>query len=243
GLRRRFYTGEYGSYEGLVYNIDETVHLVDDFDIPAEWKRKRAIDFGFTHPFVCLWGAYDDSNETLYIYQEHYLTNTTVRKHAGIIKKMTGDTHIAKTVADHDAEDRETLHEEGIMTSPADKEVLKGIDRVTELLQFDESKPQPNIKIFRSCRYTIAEFYSYKWADPATRMAKDREVVKEDDDCMDALRYLALEFFPVFRSPGVIMPTGYKEKQEKAQLNEREAFQQKIEEIKRRVPGVILGRR
>jgi phage terminase large subunit len=242
-LKKRFYFGEYGEYEGLVYHLDEEVHIVDDFEIPADWKRFRGIDFGYhPHPFCCLWAAYDASNDILYFYREHYLGQTTVRRHSEIIKAMTGDEHISWTVADHDAEDRATLLENGIVTVPADKEVLKGIDHVADLLHFDENKTRPNIKIFRSCKALITEFYAYKWADPATRMAKDREVVKEDDHGPDVVRYMSLRVFPILRSPGVIMQKGYKEKAAKAMVSDREQFQQEIEKIKRRVPGVIRGR-
>jgi hypothetical protein len=73
-------------------------------------------------------------------------------------------------------------------------------------------------------------------------MAKDREVVKEDDHGPDVVRYMSLRVFPILRSPGVIMQKGYKEKAAKAMVSDREQFQQEIEKIKRRVPGVIRGR-
>ena len=81
GLRKRFYEGEFGSYEGLVYAIDETVHIVDDFDIPGDWQRARGVDFGYTHPFVCLFGTYSKSDDCLYVYAEHYQAKMTVKKH------------------------------------------------------------------------------------------------------------------------------------------------------------------
>lgn len=211
GLRKRFYEGEFGAYEGLVYQIDETVHIVDDFDIPEDWEKGRAVDFGYTHPFGTLWGAMDKSNETLYIYREYYKVKKTVNRHCEALSELTGEEKISFTMADHDAEDRATMNEHGIHTFKANKSVLTGIDRVTEYLEHtpETTGKKTNIKIFRSCKFLITEFYSYKWKESATLLSpKDREVVKEDDHLMDCLRYLVMRFFPDNRSPGKIFRDG-----------------------------------
>ncbi len=207
GHRKRFYEGEFGTYEGLVYRFSEDAHIVSDFKIPGHWARGRAIDFGFTHPFVCLWGAYDPDNEILYIYREYSATNITVRQHAEEILRRTGLERISFTVADHNAEDRATLHENGIQTLAANKQVLAGIDRVTELMRYDHHK-RPNVRIFRSCNQLIDEFYSYRWRDTGA-LLKDREIVKQNDDHLDAMRYLCMHTFPAQqRFPGIVFGSG-----------------------------------
>lgn len=181
--RRRFYEGTYGHYEGLIYELKDS-DIVDDFEIPKEWPKGRAIDFGFIHPFVCLWIALDDSNETLYLYREHVEKGQTVRTHSQeILKQKEKYEH---TVCDHDSEDRATLAENGIINIKARKEVLTGIDRVRDLLE------RGKLKIFRSCTNTINEFYMYRWKDNAQK----EQPVKEGDDCMDALRYSVMQWFP-----------------------------------------------
>jgi len=139
GKRRRFYEGEFGSYEGLVFNVfDESTHVVDDFEIDKNWPRIRSIDFGYTHPFVCLWSAYDEANETVYFYKEWVQRGLTVSVHSEYIKEMSAGETIADTVADHDAEDRATLDENGIRTIKAVKDVLPGIDRVLDILDYNK---------------------------------------------------------------------------------------------------------
>ncbi|EMO43807.1 phage terminase large subunit [Leptospira santarosai] len=217
--RKRFRLGVYGSYAGLVYQIDENEHIVDDFPIPQEWKKIRAIDFGFTHPFVCLWIAYDAANDCAYVYREWRETRLTVRAHSEHIKELSiedlpesdrnnseswkmAERIYAATVADHDAEDRATLEENGIKTEPAKKEVLAGIDLVTDLLEHNpETGKRTQVKFFRSCTYMLNGLYSYRWRDQessAKRLA-DREVVKEDDDECDAFRYGIMELFPIVK--------------------------------------------
>jgi PBSX family phage terminase large subunit len=52
--------GHWVAAEGLVYALfDRDVHVTKQFTPPADWIRVRSIDFGFTNPFVCLWGAVD----------------------------------------------------------------------------------------------------------------------------------------------------------------------------------------
>lgn len=107
--RKRLYQGIWAAQEGLVYDFDGAVHLVNRFDIPKEWKRRRVIDFGFTNPFVCQWWAEDpDGRQIRYreIYQTQRLTEDHQRQ---ILYHSRGETY-AQTIADHDAEDRSTLN-------------------------------------------------------------------------------------------------------------------------------------
>ncbi|MCB1176537.1 MAG: phage terminase large subunit [Leptospiraceae bacterium] len=193
--RKRFLEGQYGSFEGLVFPFEENRHIVDDFEIPKNWKRIRSIDFGYVHPFVCLWVAYDESNECAYIYREYVVSRQTVRTHAMEILRLSEGEEISDTICDHDAEDRATLEENGILNIPANKDVLAGLDHVIDLFE----NPKTKIKIFRSCIELRNSLESYRWKNPdvATKKGKDREVVKEDDDPADALRYAMMELFPI----------------------------------------------
>jgi hypothetical protein len=74
GTRRaRLYEGRWVSAEGTVYEFDASVHLIDPFSIPADWRRIRSIDFGYTNPFVCGWWAIDPDGR-MYLYREIYRT-------------------------------------------------------------------------------------------------------------------------------------------------------------------------
>ena len=79
GVRReRLRDGRWAAAEGLVYDgYDPAVHLVDPAPIPAEWPRTRALDFGFTNPFVCQWWALSPDDQ-LVRYRELYVTGRLV---------------------------------------------------------------------------------------------------------------------------------------------------------------------
>jgi phage terminase large subunit len=189
--RKRFYEGEYGGFEGLVFPLQES-NIINDFEIPEDWPRALSIDFGFHHPFVCLWIAYDSSNELIYVYKEYYDYKKTVRIHANEINKRcihpNGKEEFYEfIVSDHASSDRATLEENNVKTEPADKRVELGIDRVEDFL--------PRIRIFRSLSFTIGEFESYRYKDEA-KLKKDREVIKEDDNAPDCVRYYIMRKFP-----------------------------------------------
>jgi len=203
--RKRFLDGEFGQMSGLVYdNFDPEKHIIDDEEI-LEGKRYdlkkaklyRVIDFGFVHPFVCLWIAhFPDDN--IVIYREFYAKGKTVRENSIDIKRLSGDEKYEYTLSDHDSEDRATLAENGIETKPADKEVIAGIDKTYDLYNVNK------IKVLRSLNNFINEKYSYQWKENSS---KDREVVKLNDDGQDCERYFVNDlhrpkfYFPIIRPP------------------------------------------
>lgn len=70
-LRRAWMLGDWSVFEGQFFSmLKDDVHLCKPFVIPDGWNKFRAIDHGFNHPTVCLWGAVDyDGN--LWVYREH----------------------------------------------------------------------------------------------------------------------------------------------------------------------------
>lgn len=183
----RFLYGKYGQTQGLVYdNFDPERHVIDDDEILGgkrydlkKAKLYRVIDFGFVHPFVCLWIAHFP-NDDIVIYREFYAKGKTVRENSIDIIKLSGDEKYEYTLSDHDSEDRATLLENGIDTKPANKDVSTGIDRTYDLYNANK------IKVLRSLNNFINEKYSYQWKDNSS---KDREVVKLNDDGQDCERY------------------------------------------------------
>ena len=54
--RQRYVLGQWVGYEGLVYdNVEIQEVVIPRFRIPGHWRCYRAIDFGYTNPFVCQW--------------------------------------------------------------------------------------------------------------------------------------------------------------------------------------------
>ncbi len=193
--RRRMLEGVWREGEGAVYDeFDEDIHIHKG-PMPAGWERwdkVRGIDFGYTNPFVCLWGAIDPDGR-LWIYRERYIARQTVQVHAAAINaEMRRDEHYRWTVADHDAEDRATLHEAGIMTQRASKHVERGIKAVKERLKV-QPDDRPRLIICEACTETISEFYDYAWQPQGDNRNAKEVPLKDRDHAMDPIRYMVMK--------------------------------------------------
>lgn len=214
-LYQRLRLGRWVAAEGTVYELDRSIHLIDPFPIPASWQCFRAIDFGYTNPFVCLWGATDE-DKRLYIYRHIYMSGRTVAEHAKQIQQVerwylpNGEPNpdrerIISTIADHDAEDRATLHSMRIPTLAARKDVSMGIQAVQTRLKV-AGDGRPRLFIMRNSlierdetlahkRHPYAleqEFDVYVWPKNTEGRSIKEEPVKLYDHGLDALRYLVM---------------------------------------------------
>lgn len=199
GVRKeRYLLNKWVNAEGMIYeDWNEDIHLINADDLPDFKFRIRSIDFGFNNPFVCQWWGVDYDGRA-YLYREIYQTRLLVEDAAVLIKNLTGDEHIQADIADHDAEDRETLRRRGINTIPADKAVSEGLQEVMGRIRVEDDG-KPRLFIVRGARVTEdielksagmptstqEEIGGYIWND---KKNKD-EPVKADDHGMDTMRY------------------------------------------------------
>lgn len=203
GVRRlRLLKGVWAMAEGMVYGdvYDPSTHIVDRFDIPADWQRFLSIDFGFTNPFVCQWWAMD-SDGRLYRYREIYQTRRLVEDHAReILGLMAGEPAPVAVVTDHDAEDRATLEKYlGVSTVPAIKSVSDGVQAVAgRMKRADDGKARlfllrdslvsrdTELESRKLPACTEEEIEGYVWDE------KRDLPVKQHDHGMDAMRYAVM---------------------------------------------------
>ena len=187
-MKKRMLDGIWCDNAGAVYQeFSEEKHVVAPFPIPDDWRRLRAIDFGYTNPFVCLWGAVDPDGR-LYIYREWYKNATRTAEHARMIRELSGTERYVITVADHDAAERAELESLGIRTTAAEKNVISGIQRVKcRLAQAGDGRPR--LYFFDNLKNILSEMYDYRWAPEGSSNAKE-EPLKLNDHAMDALRYM-----------------------------------------------------
>lgn len=171
---------------GAIYPIAESDIVVEPFPIPANWPRGFGLDTdmgaGFT---ACVWGALNRENGTVYIYDEYKRSRAELAVHIDAIKARgdwipgVGDA-AALIVTQHDAEQIINLYRQaGLNIQLPDKSVEAGLQRTWELLS------QGKLKIFSSCAQLLQEYRVYR------RDEKGR-IVKRDDHCLDALRYLVM---------------------------------------------------
>lgn len=199
----RLRKGLWVAAEGLVYeDWDPNIHLVDRFDIPNDWERFWAVDFGFTNPMVVQFWAKDHDGR-LYRYREIYHTKRLVEDVARQILSIVApkgqwiEPRPTRIICDHDAEDRATLERHlGMGTTAAQKTKSDGIQAMQARFKVAEDG-KPRIVFLRDSLVerdqlltdakkptcTEEEIPAYVW-----NPAKD-EPVKEDDHGCDTSRY------------------------------------------------------
>ena len=195
-LSRRY--GKFTVGEGLVYpEFDQSVHVIDPFDVPKEWQTNISIDPGLTNPTSCHFYAVDfDGN--IYVVAEHFEAGQNVDHHVKKIFEIAdeiGWKRDAKgrlsALIDSAANQRtlasqksvaELFCEKGILVNTnVNKDLYSGIQRIKSLF---EQRP-PKIYIFKNCVNLIRELKSYWWGD------NDRPK-KTDDHALDELRYFVM---------------------------------------------------
>jgi phage terminase large subunit len=200
----RLYKGLWAAQEGMVYDYDAAIHLINTITVPSSWTKFRIIDFGYTNPFVCQWWA-QDPDDRIYRYREIYFTKRLVRDHAMLINQLSKGERFSATIADHDAEDRATLHAEGIHTIAAIKDISPGIQAVQQRLKI-RGDGKPGLFLIRDSLVerdeslaeakkptcTEQEFDSYVWPKGMDGKPIKEAPVKVDDHGMDCVRYLCM---------------------------------------------------
>ncbi len=195
-LQSRRY-GKFCTRGGLVYpEFDESVHVIDPFEVPESWQDTISIDPGLKNPLSAHWYCTDyDGN--VYVVAEHYLAEAGIDEHAAAIHAISDrigwkkdDKGRLSAIIDSAAEAKtlaaqrsvsELFYDRGILVSPrVDKDVFSGIAQVKSYLS--RKNGFPNLYIFRGCVNLIREFKGYFWGG-------DDRPIKKDDHAMDELRY------------------------------------------------------
>lgn len=195
-IRETRRVGFFTSFRGQVFKEwRRHIHVCDPFTIPKSWRRIRGIDFGFNNPFCCLWIARSPDG-VYYVYDEHFESGQLNSHHAKKIHARDWDATspvCGNTYSDHDAQQRAELSSLGVNTTPANKSVLTGIEKLRTLMMPNPKTGKPRLFVFSNCRNLIREMPAYKWPEAPGKDGKHtnpKELpVPYDDHAIDALRY------------------------------------------------------
>jgi len=170
------YNATFSRPAGLIF---PTFTKVRPFHIPASWYRTRSLDFGFNNPTAILKFAQSPKTGKWYLYNEF--------KQSGIdndqLEKLlrNGDSLIYADPSEKQT--IQTFKRKGLPLMEAHNSVMAGI---TETYTGLKNK---QLVIFDDCVHTIDELSTYAWK---TNLKTDEILdspVKDNDHCMDALRY------------------------------------------------------
>lgn len=169
---------------GAIYPVAESNITVEDFAIPAHWKKCFGMDPGWNYT-ASAWIAQDPDTQGLFLYSVYKGEKAEPSIHAAGIKArgdwILGVIDPASAGAGQaDGKRLIDLYTTlGLRLGFADNSVEAGIYKCWELLSSGQ------LKVFASCKPWFQEYRSY------ARDEKGR-IVKKDDHLMDAMRYAVM---------------------------------------------------
>ena len=197
--RRRLLEGDWDVTEDTAFpEFDKNIHVIEPFDIPANWKRFRSCDYGYVAPSAVLW--YTVSSEgTVYIYRELYEKGLDGEALAvRIIDMEWDDPGILTGPLDNESWAQrgqrgpsiaETMIKEGVRWNKADKgpgSRIRGKSEVHRRLKHDTYTEKPGVIIFSNCRNLIRTLPILP-LDPNKPEDVDTNFI--EDHLYDSLRY------------------------------------------------------
>lgn len=155
--------GDWNIFEGQYFDeFSEDVHVCEPFDIPKEWRRYRAFDYGLDR-LACLWVAVD-SARNVYVYREFCESNLTIGDAArGILGRTDENEEIYLTLAPPDMWGRsqetgrskaDIFYDNGLVVVSSSNNREAGWLSIKELMRKD-SNGDSRLHIFSTCRELI----------------------------------------------------------------------------------------
>ena len=161
--------GDWNIFEGQYFDeFDEKVHVCEPFEIPKDWRRYRALDYGLDM-LACVYVAVNSLGQA-FVYKEVGESNLPISSAAGRVLDMTerdAEGHPMEefylTLAPPDLWNRsqETgrskatiFGDAGLYLTKSNNDREAGWLAIKELLKLD-SNGEPRLKIFNTCRDLI----------------------------------------------------------------------------------------
>ena len=196
--RRQLLEGDWDINEGAAFpEFSRRIHVVGPFDIPSNWVRFRACDYGYGSYTGVVWLAVVPGSEQLVVYRELYVSKIIATDLADMILDIERDEKVRYGVLDsslwHNRGDTgPSLAEQMIMRGcrwrPADRSKgsrVAGKNEIHRRLQVDEFTEEPRLVFFNNCVNTISQL-------PALPLDKNNPEdvdTHAEDHLYDALRY------------------------------------------------------
>lgn len=188
--------GEWDIFTGQFFReFSRDDHVCEPFPIPEEWRRYRALDYGFDR-LACLWIAVSPEKR-YYVYREYCESDLTVSAAAEkIIENTTEEIYATLAPVDLWSRSQESgraradiFYENGVPFTKSSNNRLDGWAAVRELMRMAPDD-KPYLQIFNTCTELIKCLPALVH-DPKKPGDADTEPHEFTHAC-DALRYAAV---------------------------------------------------
>jgi len=195
--RKRLLDGDWDVAEGAAFpEFSRSRHVVEPFDLPTNWPRIRAADYGYASPSAVLWGAIDWDNN-IWVYRELYAKHLTAEQLADkILEAEQFDPLPHYTVLDASCWNKtgfgpsiaEVMMRQGVRWTPSDRNRIQGKMEVHRRLGDDPYTEEPRLRVFSTCQHTIKQLAGI----PLSKTNSEDVDTKAEDHAYDALRYMVM---------------------------------------------------
>lgn len=196
--RRQLLEGDWDVAEGAAFpEFKRSIHVVEPYNIPSDWARFRACDYGYGSFTAVLWFAVAP-DESLVVYRELYVTKVLAEDLAEQILALEAGERIRYGVLDsscwHKRGDTgpsiaERMIVKGCRWRPSDRSAgsrIAGKNEIHRRLQIDKHIGHPRMTFFQNCTQVIADLPTIP-LDKSN--SEDIDTKVKNDHTYDALRY------------------------------------------------------
>jgi hypothetical protein len=196
--RKQLLEGSWDVAEGAAFpEFRRSVHVVEPFDIPRNWVRFRACDYGYGSFAAVLWFAVNPVTQQLIVYRELKVKKVLAVDLADMVLDLEAGEKIRYGVLDsslwHNRGDTgpslaEQMIRRGCRWRPSDRSRGSRVSSKNEIhrrLQVDQFTEEPRLVFFDTCLNCISELPSI----PLDKKNPEDVDTGVDDHIYDALRY------------------------------------------------------
>ncbi len=208
---KRLRLGLWVSAEGQYFaEWDPDQHICDAFDVPADWTRWTAIDYGYADPFCALWLARNPADKYhIYVYREAYATGLRDEEQGRAIVSASKGERIAWYIGDPSIFNKRSEQNKPSIAAvyrstgvrplaPGVNERIAGWQTVRRALAWSDQR-KPRLQVMRGRAPNLVRTLPSMVCDPldSEDLADKIKSVKTEDHGVDSLRYaLMLEAMP-----------------------------------------------
>ena len=196
--RRQLLEGDWDIKEGAAFTeFNRDLHVIEPFDIPNNWVKFRACDYGYGSKSAVVWIAVSPS-EQLVVYRELYVSKVLATDLAdmvleaeaddGTIRYGVLDSSLWHKRGDTGPSLAEQMIVRGCRWRPSDRSKgsrVAGKNEIHRRLQVDEFTEEPRLVFFNNCTNIVAQLPSI----PLDKKNPEDIDTLSEDHLYDALRY------------------------------------------------------
>lgn len=181
----------YGSFQyaaGLVYP-SALQHLEEDFEIPKHWKRIIAYDYGLSDDSVFLFGAIDEENGVVHIYDEIVTNNKNIAELADLYFQGTKDIPsggmICPPIIDPKSGSKRDYDKKTLADHFLDYNIYfkpGAINKDARVYRTNTYIELGYLKIMKKCKYLINQLREYKFKTEGSDEQKFTDKPEDKND-------------------------------------------------------------